>query len=237
MLITYNAIMSNILVVEDHDYLRNYTMRILRENDYTVFGAQSGKEALLVLKKEEIDLILLDLDLGDMNGAEIIKILNRQNYDVPIIVVSNFEQIDTKVAAFDAGCDDYITKPYFKEELLARIRRTCSRTQTKQGREAAKEIVQSGPFEINYKDCSVRKNGKDLRLSQKLFEIFSFMNQNRDQIISKEQLFTRFWGFEEEININTISVHIHMLRSKIEKTPSKPVFLKTKRGAGYIFRC
>ena len=112
-----------ILVVEDHEYLRKYIIKILQKENYQIFEASCGKKALQLLKTEIVDLILLDLGLGDMDGTEIIRLLRRQQNEIPIIVVSNFEQIDSKVNAFDLGCDDYITKPFYKEELLARIRR------------------------------------------------------------------------------------------------------------------
>lgn len=172
-----------------------------------------------------------------MDGTEIIRILRRQNFDTPIIVISNFEQVDTKVNAFNLGCDDYITKPFYKEELLARIKRMRKRvaTQASYG-EPVHEELKAGPFLINYRDCTVSKEGVSLAFNRKLFDLLSYFLTNRNQIITKAQLFQRIWGEQEPATENTLSVHIHMLREQLEADPRNPVFLITKRGQGYIMK-
>ncbi|MBI9101687.1 MAG: response regulator transcription factor [Spirochaetales bacterium] len=227
-----------ILVAEDHDYLRNYIKKILVKENYQVSDAASGKEALTILKDEEIDLILLDLDLGDMTGTEIIKLLRRQNNTTPIIVISSFEQIDSKVNAFDLGCDDYITKPFYKEELLARIRRLSKRVNFIQSSTNNKvhEDISLGPFKVDYKSCTVFRNDKPLTLNRKLFDIMAFFIENNNQIITKDQLLSRFWSDQSFPSENTLSVHIHMLREQMETNPRNPEFLLTMRGKGYMIK-
>jgi len=228
----------SILVVEDHDYLRTYTKKILVREGYEVHDVSCGKDALAVLRDHDFDLILMDLDLGDIDGSEIIGILRRQNIDTPIIVISNFEQIDTKVNAFDVGCDDYITKPFYKEELLARIRRMQKRIRIDQmvSRTSVREELVSGPFVVDFRDSTVRKNGSLLNLNRKMFDLLSYFINNRNRIITKEQLIMRFWDGEGNSSENTLSVHIHMLREQVEEDPRKPVILITKRGQGYILK-
>ena len=226
-----------ILIIEDQDHLREYMKKILEREHYQVLCSSCGQEALSLLKNNNPDIILLDLNLGDMDGREIITILRRQHDEVPIMIVSNFNEVDTKVHSFDLGCDDYLTKPFYKDELLARIKRLHTRVKyTKLAEEhKLKEKESFGPFSVDYKTGQIQKNGQGLDLSRKLFDLMVYFLMNRNQIVSKEQLLNRFWWDQDNQSDNTLIVHIHMLRSLIEETPSKPQFLKTKRGMGYLF--
>lgn len=228
----------NILIVEDNNYFRAYLRKILIKEKYDVSDVSCGQEALAALRKNNFDLILLDLELGDIDGTEIIRTLRRQHIETPIIVVSSFEQIDKKVLAFDLGCDDYATKPFYKEELLARIRRLLKRVQVNNlvTGPALSENYSIGPFVVNYSDCTVKKNGVELVLNRKLFDLVSCFINNKNQIITKEQLLSRIWGDQDGPTENTLSVHIHMLREQLEDDVSKPEYLITKRGKGYIFK-
>lgn len=223
-----------ILVAEDNNPLRKFILKSLKSAGYTVLEAPNGKEALNTIKNEFVDLILLDLDLGDMSGLEIIKIIRTQNNETPIIVVSNFEQVDTKVNAFNIGCDDYITKPFYKEELLARVSRTCEKI-TKNNLLQILETLTIPPFSIDYRKGVIFKNNIALDLNKKMFDVLSYFIVNRNNIISKDQLLTRFWSNTTDPSDNTLSVHIHMIREKIEDKSGKPSYLITKRGLGYCF--
>lgn len=236
MLINSDDMKYSILIVEDHDFLRTYTKKILLQNDFEVQDVSCGKDALAALNREDFDMILLDLNLGDMDGADIIRILRRQNNETPVIVISNFEQIDTKVNAFDLGCDDYITKPFYKEELLARIRRMQKRIRIERilPLDNVREDLIIDSFHLDYRDCSVRKDGSPLKLNRKLFELLSYFISNRNQIISKEQLLTRFWDDQDAPSENSLLVHIHMLRDQIEANPRSPEYLLNRRGQGYL---
>lgn len=224
------------LVIEDHDFLRQFIKKVLTQNKYDVLTAESGKEALDIIKNNIIDFILLDLNLGDMHGTEIIKLLRSQNSELPIIVVSNFAEVESKVLAFNLGCDDYLTKPFYKEELLVRIRTILNRRAIKQAHTPVDECVTAGPFSIDYTANKAFLNGKELELSKKLFSILSYFIKNKNQVISKTQLFSRFWDANGRLNENTVSVHIHMLRNIIEENPQKPLFLVTKKGFGFILK-
>ena len=227
-----------VLVIEDQLALREYLRKILEKEAYRVLTASSGKEALALLKKQDPDIILLDLNLGDMDGREIITILRRQFDDVPIIVVSTFTEIDTKVNSFELGCDDYLTKPFYKEELLVRMKslhtRYCHKGSQEQYSAVEEETI--GPFCINYHTGQVLKNNCSIDMSNKLFNLLLYFIRNRNRILTKEQLLDRFWQEKENPTENTLVVHIHMLRSLIEEDPSKPDFLITRRGLGYYFK-
>lgn len=227
-----------VLVIEDQLHLREYLRKILEQESYAVLTVSSGKDALDLLKNKYPDIILLDLNLGDMDGRDIIKILRRQYDDVPIIVVSSFTEINKKVNSFELGCDDYLTKPFYKDELLVRMKRVyarCTQRNTvKQSPAVEEEII--GPFSLNYNTGQIRKNGRTIDMSNKLFRILLYFIKNKNRIVTKEQLLCRFWQDQENPTENTLVVHIHMLRSLIEKDPSKPKFLITRRGLGYYFK-
>lgn len=224
------------MIIEDHDFLRDFIEKILVKNKFEVLTAESGKEAIHIIKNSLIDFILLDLNLGDMHGTEIIKLLRAQNNDVPIIVVSNFAEVESKVLAFNLGCDDYLTKPFYKEELLVRIRTILKRRAVKDAQPVIDETLKEGPFRIDFENSKAYLNDSELKLSKKLFNILSYFIKNKNQLISKAQLFSRFWDTNGSLNENTVSVHIHMLRNLIEENPQKPIFLQTKKGFGFIFK-
>ncbi|MCG8451874.1 MAG: response regulator transcription factor [Spirochaetales bacterium] len=208
---------------------------LLREG-YEVHSAPSLPEALHLLRTADVSVILLDLNLGDRDGRDIIALLRRQGSDIPIIVVSHYTEIETKVHAFELGCDDYLTKPFHTEELLARIKRLGQRTvQCHSSQIPFQERITTGPFLVDYQDRTVQKEGKTLHLNGKLFELFAYFVSNQNQLISKEQLLSRFWWNQDHPSENTLSVHIHMLREQLEENPKLPQYLLTKRGQGYIF--
>lgn len=226
---------STILVVEDNGRLRRFVSSNLKKNGYNVLEADSGKAAFEILKKSVPDLILLDLRLGDSNGIDILKTIRRQD-ELPVIIVSSIDSQNTKIDGFNIGCDDYITKPFYIEELLVRVKRLLERTEeSKTQNNHIQETITSGPFTININSLSIYKNGKPIIMRKKLFEIFLFFVQNPEMIISYELLFNRIWGASESSRESSLYVHIRNLRSLIEDDPSKPKHIKTVKNSGYIY--
>lgn len=227
--------MSNsILVIEDNLYLRKYISKSLSDL-YTVHEAGSGKEALRMLKTRPVQMILLDLKLGDMDGAEILRLLRAQSIETPIIVISSVRDLQTRLELFETGCDDYIMKPFHKEELLARIQRMFTRLEPDRSGGPFLEELREEPFAVNFVRRQVYKNDQPVEMSARLFDIFSFLLRHKDRMVSKRQLYTAFWDPSGEVNDNTVSVHIHLLRKAIEDDPKDPVYLKTIHGSGIIF--
>ena len=226
----------NVLIAEDLEYLRSYVSKILQKEGYRTLEASSGEACLKILGENSIDLILLDLNLGDMDGREIIRILRRQYNDIPIMVVSNFTEIDIKVKAFDLGCDDYLTKPFYKKELLARIRRLCARTSPSSESKPAVAKLELGPFLVDYANFRVFKNGTEINMNRKLLDLFTYFVSHPEQVLTRELILDNIWKGQDFPSENSLTVHIHMLRDLIEDDPKKPEYLKTKRGAGYIFQ-
>ncbi len=210
--------------------------KYLVKNNFIVHSATNVKDAFSVLKKEFIDLIVLDLNLGDADGTEIILSLRRQNIDTPVIVISTIENIDCKVKTFEAGCDDYLTKPFYNEELLIRIKKLISQNNSlyKQAKLVQQEII-SGPFRIDLQSYMVYKNKIQIQMKKKLFSLFLYFIQNENIVLSKEQIYNRVWGNEELYNDNTITVHLHLLRTLVEADCKSPLFIKTIKGVGFIY--
>lgn len=226
----------NILIIEDNEYTRKMMANYLKKNGYGVYESSSGKEAKDIMKKNIIDLVTLDLNLGDMDGEQILTSLRRQNIDIPVIIVSTIEGVDRKVKNFEAGADDYLTKPFYNEELLARIKKLLSRHNYKTAPpNRLQEVIISPPFKIDLLSYQAYKNGLLLNMKKKIFNLFLFFLQNENIVLSKDQIFDRVWGASEDFNDNTITVHIHALRSLIEDDPVNPRFIRTIKGVGFIY--
>lgn len=225
-----------ILVVEDSSKLRAYIASNLNNAGYEVAEASSGQDAFDILKNGCIDLILLDLNLGDMNGMDLLKTVRRQDALLPVIIVSSITNHDSKLTGFSTGCDDYITKPFYVDELLARIQRMLDKAAiTNRPAAPLDETIHSGPFTINVGTMEVTKNGTPLILRNKLFSLFLHFLRNPGLVLSNAVLFSQVWDPSEEINENSLYVHIRQLRSIVEDNPDKPSYIKTVRNAGYRY--
>lgn len=225
-----------ILVIEDNLKLRSYMKRHLESNGYTVTEASSGKDAFDRLKDIYFDLILLDLHLGDIDGMEILKTIRRQDELLPVIIVSSASNQDLKVTGFSSGCDDYITKPFYIEELIARVQRMLKKSAiTNRPKIPLMKTLKSGPFTINLGSMEVTKNGKPLTMRKKLFSLFLHFVQNPGIVLSNNVLFSQVWDPSEEVNENSLYVHIRQLRALIEDNPDSPVYIRTVRNSGYRY--
>lgn len=231
---------AEILVIEDNEPVRRFIAAQLEQTGYTVREAGTGEEAFAVLRNRYLDLVLLDLKLGDVHGMEILRTIRRQNEDLPVMIVSSTQDLNVKVDGFDVGCDDYITKPFHVTELLGRIKRLLRRTARSRSGDAAEDgtVVDGltvGPFYLDLRNFTVSKYGRPLAMRKKLFDLFLHFARNPDVVVSKESLYENVWDVEDDISDNSLYVHIHQLRARIEDAPSHPVHLKTVRGLGFSF--
>ncbi len=225
-----------ILVVEDNDRLRRYIRGTLEKVGFRVREAESGKTAYAILRSEFLDLVLLDLRLGDVDGLEILKTIRRQDEQLPVIIVSSVDDRDVKVDGFEVGCDDYVTKPFYAEELLGRVRRLLRRARPRpEGDRIVPETIASGPFTLDVSSLSVHKNGVPIQMRKKLFELFLFFVRHPDMVLTKEALFDRAWDARDGMNENSLYVHIRQLRLLIEDDPATPHFIRTVRSAGFLY--
>lgn len=226
-----------VLVVEDDVALLQFMCDVLEEAGYFFVKAENGNQALSILKREKVDLVLLDLSLGDINGFDILTFVRSQDTKLPILIVTTFTDIKTKLKGFQLGSDDYIVKPFYTEELLARVTRFLRRSSDTKNtiRTSMSESITCGPFEINLCEQKVFKNGKPIELRKRLVELLLFFSERPNQIFSKDQLYKTIWGDNEIPNWNSVMVHINALRNAIEDNPKKPKHLITVHGIGYKF--
>lgn len=196
-----------ILIVEDDKNINEMLQEILKTNGYNTKTTYSGTEALLI-HSSKVDLILLDLMLLGKTGEEIIKNL-KEIKDVPVIITSAISDIDKKLDLFNLGADDYVTKPFNNEELLARIK-----VHLKYITNSDADIIQLDDIELNPKNHKVICNGTDVNLSKIEFEILKLLMKNNNQVVTKSMLFDTAWDPIDSADDNTLNVHISKIRNK-----------------------
>ena len=226
---------ARILVAEDEAYLQDSIGRNLRARGFTVFEAASGLEAMAVWEREQPDLLILDLMMPHMDGLEVCRRV-REVSTTPIIVVTALDADSDKVAALDLGADDYITKPFSIEELLARVRATLRRTRWQtQTAPVASGARRFGPLEIDLDGHVVRRDGQEVRLSRTEFALLAELVTNAGKVLPHRLLLERVWGHGYGEEADYLRVYLTRLRRKLEPNPAKPRFLVTVPGVGYRF--
>jgi two-component system response regulator RegX3 len=224
--------MIKILVVEDEAGMRDPLVYLLRSEGYEVIEAEDGESAVSIFNKEGADLVLLDLMIPKLNGKDVCKDL-RATSDVPIIMLTAKDTEIDKVIGFEIGADDYVTKPYSKNELLARMKAVLRRSVGP--REAENGMLEAGPIRMDIERHTVFFNDVKVNMPLKEFELLELLLENRNRVLTRGQIIDRVWGSNYFGDTKTLDVHIKRLRSKIEEDPSRPVHLLTVRGLGYKY--
>ena len=222
--------LARVLVVEDDDEIADALKRSLRMEGYDVAVTGDGDEGLSRARTFNPDLVLLDLGLPGIDGMEVARRLRDISSDVPILVVTARDAVDARVEGLDAGADDYLVKPFERDELLARIRALLRR---RPPRGSAGLIV--GDIELSPDRHEVRRGGREIELTQREFELLEFLMRNERIVITRQQLLEDIWGYDPLADTNTIEVFISNLRRKLESGGESRV-LHTIRGAGYVLR-
>ena len=223
----------SVLVIEDEKSICDFIAKTLNASDYKAVTAGSGKEGLAILTSALPDLVLLDLGLPDMDGIDIIK-QTREWSSLPIIVISARVQEREKVAALDAGADDYITKPFGTDELLARIR-----TAIRHSNKIVDDKVNSTrPYSarglvVDFGKRLVTVEGKEIHLTRVEYKIVSMLAQNSGKVITYSSLIEQVWGPYADDNNRILRVNMANIRRKIEKNPGEPEYIFTELGVGY----
>ena len=225
----------SILLVEDEENIREALKYILTQENYSVTIASDGSEGLSLAQELNPDLILLDVMLPEIDGMELCKIIRRAS-DVPIIMLTaRSEEVD-KVLGLEIGADDYITKPFSKHELLARIRAVLRRvTSNTEQHEVTSEILQSGKITLNKKSHIVTIHGINLDFSPREFSLLQLLMENQNRALSRDQMLELIWGEDWYGDTRTVDVHVRWLRQKIEVDSANPKIIVTVRGVGYRF--
>ncbi len=222
---------ATILVVDDEPQLRRVMLATLTDLGYTVIDAVNGEEALEKFRAESPDLVLLDLNMPGIGGLETCRAL-RTGSDVPIIVLSVRNNERDKVEALDAGADDYVTKPFGIQELLARIRAAMRRAP---GGEQGPRSIRTEDLEIDFDARTARANGKAVRLTPKEFELLRHLVMNGNKAVPHRKLLQAVWGPDYGDEVEYLRVFMNALRKKVEPNPSKPKYLLTEPWVGYRF--
>ncbi|MFI0431808.1 MAG: winged helix-turn-helix domain-containing protein [Candidatus Nanopelagicales bacterium] len=226
--------MTRILVVEDEESFSEALSYMLGKEGFEVQVAATGTEGLRLFGVWHPDLVLLDVMLPEVPGTEVCRQI-RGISGVPIIMVSAKDTELDKVVGLELGADDYVTKPFSKPELLARIRAVMRRRTPSNG-EAPEMVVAAGPVRIDTDRHVVEISGEEVRLPLKEFDLLEQLVRNAGRVLTRSQLIDRVWGSDYVGDTKTLDVHVKRLRSKIERNPSSPEYLLTVRGLGYKFR-
>ncbi|MGA5122263.1 response regulator [Streptomyces pseudogriseolus] len=225
--------MTRVLVVEDDPQLVRALVLNLQARQYGVDAAPDGATALRLAAARQPDVVLLDLGLPDMDGVDVIKGLRGWSR-VPILVLSARQGSDEKVAALDAGADDYVTKPFSMNELLARLRAAVRRTGVTPAGPVA-TLVETDDFTLDLAAKRAVRDGKDVRLTPTEWHLLELLVTSPGRLITQKHLLNEVWGVSQSGKTNYLRVYMAQLRRKLEKDPSHPRYLITEPGMGYRF--
>lgn len=218
-----------ILVVEDEHRIANSIKKGLEQERYAADVAYTGTDGYDLASTEDYDLIVLDIMLPEMNGIEICKELRKNKIHIPILMLTAKGQTEDKIKGLDAGADDYMTKPFSFDELLARIRALTRR----QG-SVLNSVLSVEDLSLDTKQYLVKRGEKSIKLSSKEFSLLEYLIRNKNNIVTKDQIISHIWDYNADILPNTIEVYIKNLREKIDKPfINKKPLIQTVRGFGY----
>lgn len=223
--------MERILIVEDEESIARFLELELRHEGYTVGKAADGRTGLELALSGEYDLVLLDIMLPLLSGMEVIRRLRRES-DVPVIMLTARDTVMDKVSGLDMGADDYITKPFAIEELLARIR-TALRKRSRTAE--PKNLLTCGPVAMDVARHQVTCQGNPVELTSREFDVLKLMMENQQIVLSRDAFLAKVWGYDYVGETNVVDVYIRYLRSKIDDAYGVEL-IHTVRGVGYVLR-
>ncbi len=222
-----------ILLIDDEPQILRALKTILTSGHFKVLSAVNGEEGIALAASQSPDVIILDLTLPDMDGIEVCEQI-RQWSQVPIIILSVRDGERDKVAALDKGADDYLTKPFNIEELMARIRVALRHSAQSIGNKET--IIRAGQLAIDLARHLATINGEEIKLTATEFKLLSYLAAHADRVLTHQAILTHVWGFAESDHIEYLRVYIGQLRRKIELDPDEPQVLITDPGIGYRFK-
>lgn len=225
---TQKKFAARILVVDDETQLRRLLRLSLEENGYCVFDAASGHECLALAAQWLPDIVLLDLGLPDLGGNIVLRRL-RQWSRVPVIILTVRDRENEKIAALDAGADDYVTKPFSTGELIARVRAALRRAQPV----SESVLFRCGPLEIDFTARTVKVDGREIKLTVTEYSLLRLFAHNRGKALTHRQILNEVWGPNCVEQTHYLRVYMAHLREKLEANPAKPALLITEPGVGY----
>jgi DNA-binding response OmpR family regulator len=217
---------SRILIVEDEPRLTSFLERGLGSRGYATKAVREGSEAVAITTDEDFDLVILDLGLPDMDGLGVLRELRRRGERLPVIVLTARDDLADKIEGLDAGGNDYVTKPFKLEELLARVR-----AQLREGTASEPTTLQAGDITLDLRSRKAVVEGRVVDLTAREFTMLETLMQHRDQVLSREQLLSHVWGYDYDPGSNVVEVYVGYLRRKLGAET-----IETVRGMGYRLR-
>jgi two-component system response regulator RegX3 len=222
-----------ILVVDDEPTLRETLAEALEADGYAVVQAGDGRAALEQFRSHTPDLVLLDLMLPELSGLEVARQIRAES-SVPIVMLTARDAELDKVVGLEMGADDYVTKPFSLRELSARVRAVLRR-----GEPSGTPLlpnVELGAVQVDLPGHRVLRNGAEIPMKPKVFELLAFLLRHPGQVMSRDQLLEQVWGYDYLGETRTVDVHVHWLRAAVEIDPANPTLIQTVRGTGYVLR-
>lgn len=217
-----------LLLAEDEKELSRALVTILKHNHYSVDAVYNGKEALDYLAVGDYDGVLLDIMMPEIDGITVLKTIRAAGNNVPVLLLTAKSEIDDRVEGLDSGADDYLTKPFAMRELLARIR-----AMTRRKKEQIASVLTFGDIRLNGITFEVSTKTASVRLANKEFQILEMLMEHPKQVISSEQMIEKIWGFDSEIELNTVWVYLSNLRKKLTLIHAK-IQIRAARNLGYF---
>ncbi len=221
-----------ILVVEDDAPVRNLITTTLKAHDYRFTAAVNGSTAVMEAASRNPDIILLDLGLPDLDGVEVIRRIRNWS-NVPIIVISARSEDSDKIEALDAGADDYLTKPFSVDELLARLRVTQRRLALIQSNSQPSAVYENGRLRIDYVSGCAYLNDEEMHLTPMEYRLLCLLAQNTGKVLTHKFITQSVWGSSWDNDVGSLRVFMATLRKKLEKPPDSPQYIQTHIGIGY----
>lgn len=225
---------SKVLVVEDEISINDILASALRADGYEVRSAFSSSEARSLIMNFKPDLAMLDINLPDEDGFELCKFINK-NYSMPIIMLTARNDIIDKVLGLELGADDYITKPFHIKEVLTRVKVAVRRVEKYSTYHEDNIFQLNKSIQINFDSHIALKDGEEVRLKPKEFDLLEFFIKNRNRVLSREELLDKVWGIDYDGELRTVDVHVRRLRSKLDKDETNSI-IETVFGIGYTMR-
>lgn len=225
---------TTILIVDDEQPIRTLLEYNLKQSNYNTITAADGEEALHKIKEVRPDLVLLDLMLPKLDGIDVCKQLRHEDNHVPIIMLTARGEEPDKVLGLEIGADDYMTKPFSPREVVARVKAVLRRSKTKHEIEEL-PFLQEQSLIVYPEQYEVTKDGEVLEFTPKEFELLVYFMQNKNRVLTRDQLLSAVWNYDFAGDTRIVDVHVSHLREKIEENTKKPKFIKTVRGIGYKF--
>lgn len=224
--------MKKILIVEDEEKLSRVLELELQYENYETKIADNGVDALELMQDETWDLVLLDIMIPRLSGLEVLRRLRKTDEETPVILLTARDQVHDKVSGLDLGANDYVTKPFQIEELLARIRAHLRKPKVK---ELTAEVLEVGDLSVNLATRQVIRSEKEIQLTPREFDLLTYLMKNKNIVLTREQIMEEVWGYDYIGDTNVVDVYIRYVRQKVDKGFERP-YIETIRGVGYTIK-